>query len=279
MRRLLITAAGAAAAIVLLAFLVYFFIPDRQLEGVVTRGAESAGLTFTAKKFGKSLLPVGITATGVSIGTGKGTLLTADTLKLRLRLLPLLLGKVEIGYRLQIGAGQVRGELFPRGNGKSTLAVQAVKLEDLPFFPLVTGAQVKGELNASGFLGSRQRSATGELQVEVKKADLRGIRIGETPLPDAAYDNVRGALKISGGKASLESLTLQGEGLYVRLKGDLPASSPLAAAPLNLTLELMPKPDFLEKQKFVFLLLTKYQSSPGHYQIPIRGTVGKPAIQ
>jgi hypothetical protein len=41
----------------------------------------------------------------------------------------------------------------------------------------------------------------------------------------------------------------------------------------------MPKPGFLESQKFVFLLLTKYLTTPGHYQIPVRGTLAKPVIQ
>ena len=86
-------------------------------------------------------------------------------------------------------------------------------------------------------------------------------------------------VRAGDGAIKLESFTLEGEGLYVRLKGGLPLTMPLGAAPLNLTLELMPKPEFLERQKFVFLLLTKYLTSPGHYEIPIRGTLAKPAIQ
>jgi len=35
----------------------------------------------------------------------------------------------------------------------------------------------------------------------------------------------------------------------------------------------------MEKQKYVFLLLAKYLISPGAYQIPIRGTLAKPAFQ
>jgi hypothetical protein len=41
---------------------------------------------------------------------------------------------------------------------------------------------------------------------------------------------------------------------------------------------MMPKPAFLERQKFVFLLLTKYQSSPGAYSVPIHGTLAHPAL-
>lgn len=277
MRRYVTAAAGIVAAIILVVVLTSLFIPDRTLEGIVARGMESQGFTFTARRFGKAF-PVGIKAAGVDIGTSNGTILKVDAGTVRLNLFPLLAGKVNLSYRLKIGAGEVNGTLSVRGGGTTTITARGVRLEDIPFFATVTGAEVKGELGARGQLTRKQAAAAGELQVEVTRADLRGIKIGETPLPDAGYDSVRGAFKIGGGKITLESFTLQGEGLYVRLKGDLPFSSPLSSAPLNLTLEMMPKPDFLERQKFVFLLLTKYQSSPGHFEIPIRGTLAKPSL-
>jgi len=40
----------------------------------------------------------------------------------------------------------------------------------------------------------------------------------------------------------------------------------------------MPKPEFLEKQKLVFLLLAKFMSAPGVYRVPIKGTMLKPEI-
>lgn len=277
-RRLLSIAAVSAAVVALFAFLTLLFIPGRVLRDAVTRGAESAGLTFTAARFGKAF-PFGVRAQGVTIGNDRGPILRADRAVVRLALLPLLTGRVKVAGTLGIGPGEVKGEFFLRGGGTSTIAAHGIKLEDIPFFVTVTGARVKGNATLQGMLTGRPAAATGALQVEVTNADLRGVKIGETPLPDAGFDTVRGALKVGGGRITLESFTLQGEGLYVRLKGDLPVTAPLAAAPLNLTLELMPKPEFLEQQKFVFLLLTKYQSSPGHYQVPIRGVLGKPAIQ
>jgi hypothetical protein len=59
------------------------------------------------------------------------------------------------------------------------------------------------------------------------------------------------------------------------LSGEVPLS---ASAPLELILELMPKAEFLERQKFVFLLLLNYLDSPGHYRIPVRGTLAKPQV-
>jgi hypothetical protein len=43
-------------------------------------------------------------------------------------------------------------------------------------------------------------------------------------------------------------------------------------------LEIMPKPEFLEKQKLVFMLLARFMTSPGVYTVPIRGTLLKPVI-
>jgi type II secretion system protein N len=86
-------------------------------------------------------------------------------------------------------------------------------------------------------------------------------------------------IALNGGDATIESFTLQGDGLYVRLKGNIRPGPSLAAAPLEITMELMPKPDFLEKQKFVFLLLAKYLDTPGHYRIPVRGSLGKPVME
>jgi len=117
------------------------------------------------------------------------------------------------------------------------------------------------------------------LRLWAKEAVLNGVKIGETPLPDASYENIQGLYRLKGSRGTLETLSLQGSGIYVRLKGEIPFVEPTASAPLNLTLELMPKPAFLESQKFVFLLLAKYLTTPGHYTIPIRGTLAKPMIQ
>ena len=271
-------AIGVPAALILLVIFVIAFIPDRELQGVAARALAQSGYTLQAAHFGMAL-PLGIKARNLEIADERGILLRLDEAAVRLRLLPLLTGKVSFGYRAGIGRGEVRGDLsLLRGAGME-VAISHLRLEDIPFFPAATGARLKGDLQAQGSFRGRGAAARGEARLEVKGMELAGVKIGEMPLPDASYDTVRGALKVAGGKVVLESATLQGEGLFVRLKGDFPVMTPVGAAPLNLTLELMPKPEFMEKQKFVFLLLTKYLDSPGHYQVPIRGVLAKPAVQ
>jgi type II secretion system protein N len=223
--------------------------------------------------------PIGIKARDLEISDNRGSLIKLDRVSARISLASLCIGRVVVHYRAEIGNGTLEGDVSTQQNGRFSLSLDGVQLEDIPFFESVAEARVKGELNARASLQGAKGKQTGELQLWVKSAALGGVKISGMPLPDAAYDTIQGMCRVGNSKVSLESFTMQGKGLYVRLKGDMPVTAPLGAAPLNLTLELMPKPEFLESQKFVFLLLTKYLSSPGHYQIPVRGTLAKPVIQ
>ncbi|HEX9022366.1 MAG TPA: type II secretion system protein GspN [Geobacteraceae bacterium] len=269
---------GIPAALIVFVTCVIIFIPAAELKGIAERAAAGAGYTFRVAEFGKAL-PLGIKARGVEIGDERGPLFRADEAVVRLRLLPLLLGKLSVGFRAEVGKGSVTGDYSTSSGGEASIEIDHLRLEDIPFFPTATGATMKGELRGEGRFKGKGNTTRGDGRLEVRGMELAGVKIGEMPLPDASYDTVRGAMKITGGKVVLESFTLQGAGLYVRIKGDFPVITPLGAAPLNLTLELMPKPDFMEKQKFVFLLLTKYLTSPGAYQIPVKGTLAKPSIQ
>lgn len=270
--------AGILVGSVLFLALTALLIPSGELLGLVNRQLAREGYELQAKTFSLAF-PVGLKGTGLELRSDKGAVLKADRLAVRLQLLPLLTGRVKVSLAAGIGSGSVNGVATLVKTRQLQLEASGVSLEEVPFFVSVTGAQVKGLLSLKGDVQSRAGATTGTLQLEVKGADLRGVKLGEMPLPDATYQTVQGMLRFTGNKASLESFSLQGESLFVRLKGDTPLMAPMAAAPLNLTLELMPKPDLLEKQKFVFLLLTKYLDSPGHYLIPVRGILGKPLIQ
>lgn len=275
MRRGLYMAVGVPVALCILLVLTVCFTPARELQGLVVRALASEGYTFRSASFGKAF-PLGLTARTMEIGDERGPLFRADTATVRLKLLPLFLGDIKVTVRARIGNGQIEGAWSRRNGGE--LHATDVRLEDIPFFPTATGATAKGVMRVDADLRGTLNARRGEIKLDVKGAELAGIKIGGTPLPDAGYRQVQGMLRIAGSKATLESFSLEGEELYVRLKGDVPIVTPLANAPLNLTLELMPKPDFLERQKFVFLLLAKHLTSPGRYEIPIKGTLSRPAL-
>jgi type II secretion system protein N len=276
-RRRLLLAAGIAGACLLLPILTFLLVPDGTLQDLASRLLARQGYTLSAARFGKAL-PLGITATDLEISVDKGPLVRFNKAAFHLRLLPLLTGRVTFRCRCDIGAGRVSGDISPLDQAFS-IDARGVKLEDIPFFQSVTGAQVKGMLQLEGNFHLKGKSAGGDLRLEVENMNLAGVKVGGTPLPDADFSAVRGMVRGKNGLVNLESFTLQGEGLYIRLKGTFPITTPPTAAPLNLTLEMMPNPDFLEQQKMVFLLLAKYLVSPGVYSIPIRGTLARPLIQ
>jgi type II secretion system protein N len=276
-RRRLILAAAIAGAIFLFPLLTFVMVPASTLQDLSSRMLQKEGYTLRAARFGKAL-PFGLTATDLEISSAKGPLVRLNKATLRLRLLPLLTGKVTLDCRFEIGSGRVEGYVSPFDR-EFRIDAREVKLEDIPFFRSVTGSEVRGVLQLEGGLRLKEKGAGGELRLEVRNMNLAGVKVGGVPLPDADFSTVRGMLQEKNSQVTLESFTLQGEGLYVRLKGNFPLTTPLTAAPLNLTLEMMPKPDFLEQQKLVFLLLAKYLVSPGAYSIPIKGTLAKPLIQ
>lgn len=269
--------AGAVLLLFLTLLLTVLFIPDPELQALAGRALQREGYTLHAAKFGK-VFPLGVRAEGLEIADRRGPLLTAREATLHLRLLPLLAGRVEVAGEAAIGGGHADGGYSLR-DGAADFKLTGISLEELPFIQTVTGAKAKGAARLTGHWKGKGTALSGELRLEIRGANVAGVKIGELPLPDADYTRVQGMVRGGGGAIAVESFTLEGEGLYARLKGNLPQTAPIGAAPLNLTLELMPQPEFLEKQKFVFLLLAKYLTTPGRYEIPIRGTLAKPLIQ
>lgn len=265
-----------AGSIVFL-FLTTLFVPAQVLLNAANRGISPYGLTLSAASFSKSL-PLGIKGVGITLSSASGELLKVRKGRLTLDLLPLLTGKLSFSTDAEIGSGTFVASVSLLRSPATHIAVKNVRMEDIPFFQSVAGMKAGGILSGIVETTGAVAKAKGYVQLEVQGADLSGIKVGEMPLPDASYRTVQGMIRISGGQGTIESFTLQGDELYVRLKGGLPFADPLPATPLDLSLEIMPKPALLEKQKLVFLLLLKYQDAPGHYLIPVKGTLGKPQI-
>ena len=265
---------GIFALVCLFPLLVIFFIPAEQIQAIVQKALAQQGYTFTAGRFGKAF-PLGISASDVTIADSRGPLVKFDRFNLRPAFIPLLTGNLALSANASVGSGTIAALWRSGTSGGISADISGLRLEQVPFFRTAAGATVKGILRGEARLTGGTPRMNGVIKLEVKGAELSELKIGEMPLPAVSDETIQGMLRVRDGRGRVESLTFEGSGLYARLSGEVPLS---ASAPLDLILELMPKADFLEKQKFVFLLLVRFLDSPGHYRIPVRGTLAKPSL-
>jgi type II secretion system protein N len=193
-------------------------------------------------------------------------------------LLPLFVGRVVVYGGATLGKGKFEVRYALNGKTALDLDIDGVSLAEIPFFKSVLGAKTAGNLRSQGTLHRSVKGVSGDLKLEVKQLEFSGVKLGAFPLPDATNLKTQGMVRVSDGKVRLESFTLEGDGIYMRLSGNLPSGENAGISPLAMNLEIMPKPEFLEKQKLVFMLLAKFMTAPGVYTVPIRGTLLKPTI-
>jgi len=264
------------ATVILFVIFCYLLFPTARIDAVIGQVLSRQGLTVTPAVH-KTLLP-GLAWDNLLLSSEHGVLLRSERFGIRPLLLPLFIGRAVISGGATIGKGRLDFRYALNGKAALDLEADGIALAEIPFFKNVLGAKAAGNLWSRGLLQRGPKGLSGDLRLEVKQLEFSGVKLGVFPLPDAANLKTQGMIKVVDGKARLESFTLEGDGLYMRLSGDLPSGASAAVTPINMSLQIMPKPEFLEKQKLVFMLLAKFMSSPGVYTVPIRGTLLKPVI-
>lgn len=269
---LIISLAGVLA----LPPLTLLFIPDAVVHQAVRQALATKGIKLQAEKI-TTALPFGISATRLTVSDTAATWVTLDHVSLQLRLLPLLSGKIAANLSATTGAGKLTGSvtLLPRLQGN--LQIKNLELSSFPLLATASGGAIDGTTQIDLTLSSTTAAAVtdGTARLLVRNVRLRGVRISNIPLPDVSFPELRGIVKIKGQTVVIDNLALQGNGIYLRLGGTL---SVAAGSPLNLNLELMPGAEFMEQQKTVFLFMLPYQVSPGHFKLPIAGTLANPQL-
>ena len=269
--------AGVAAAVVALFVLFsYLLFPTARIDAILVQVLVRQGLTLTPAVH-KTFLP-GLAWDDMLLSSEQGPLLSCQRLQIRALLLPLVTGRAVVAGKATIGTGHLETRYALNGKTALDLAAEGISLADIPFFKSVLGAKTAGTLWSQGRLQRGAKGLSGDLKLEIQRLEFSGVKLGAFPLPDATNLKAQGMVRVTDSKARLESFTLEGDGVYMRLSGDLPTGADAAVTPLNMSLQIMPKPDFLEKQKLVFMLLAKFMSAPGIYTVPIRGTLIKPLV-
>lgn len=276
-KRLLRVVFLCLAAMALFVALVYLFFPASIVDSQIQSYLAPQGLSLS-KPCRKGVLP-GVVWRDTVLTASQGELVRFNRLGIRPLLLPLVTtGRIVVGAEAETAGGTFSLRYGVTGKEGLRLAGDGIRLDQLPLFKSVVGADAVGKLWLDGALTPGPNGLSGEIRLEVKELGLTGVNLGGFPLPVLSRMRLQGLVRVTGNRARLESFTLQGEGLYLRLSGELPGGPEPMTKPLNLTLEVMPTPSFMEQQRLVFLLMARFAVSPGVYRLPVRGTLLKPEV-
>ncbi|QOX78396.1 type II secretion system protein GspN [Trichlorobacter lovleyi] len=269
--------AAALAGLLLVMMLAVWFISDRSLDQALRERLEPQGLTLQARNL-RTTIPFALAADQLTIGDLNGAWLTVEQFRLRLQLLPLLTGRVRLSLSGQSGSGSLRGSfsVYPLKKRSGSIRIAGLELASIPLLTSKLGGQLRGTARLDLDFATQQNGLlAGTAKLQIAALGLKGASIAGMSLPDLTVQEARGLVTTSGPRITVDSLAMQGDGIYLRLTG---STSITPNAPLNLSLQLMPTAEFLERQKSIFLLMMLYQTAPGSYTLPISGTIASPQL-
>lgn len=227
----------------------YVAIPDPLIPRLIAAQAEKLGVAAEIRGFKKGPL-LDFRAKGLVIKNGGAELLSIEGISGRINPLKLPALTLNVLFSGSACRGSVRGEFFfaaglASGRKKVNAHLEEMRIEDIP--PLAQ-AGVKGVLEGNLLLEGKRGTFI------FKIAQMEGF-----PLD---FKSSNGVLELAPEAVVLRSVSLEGDGLYARLKGRIKGGL------YELTAELMP-----QKEIRGLALMRRYEASPGYYVIPLSGSL------
>lgn len=163
-----------------------------------------------------------------------------------------------LGIDCSLHGGEVKGVIGLTDNSATEISGHGLQVRDIPFLGRIG---IRGEGNLSGHLSFDK--GEGEATFAIEETKLGGLSFGAVILPLNLFQNIRGAFRIKEGIAEVRSFTMEGDGVYARLKGRITQGG------LDMTVELMTDASFRSETVFR-QVLEQYEVSPGYYVMPLK---------
>lgn len=156
----------------------------------------------------------------------------------------------------QVGQGRMRGAAgSERGGVTATVHGEHI---DVGSLPILAQSGIYGEGNLA--FDFRWQESEGEIVFSIGEARLSGVFAGNSAVPLNFFKSVKGLLTL-GDTITVNFLALEGQGLYVRVKGEIREGG------LDGRAEVMVNASF-PQYPLLQPLLERYIVSPGYYVIP-----------
>ena len=223
-------------------------LSKNNLQGEITGFKKGLFFSFTSQNF--------------ILKKSDNTLLSLDNVVGKINPLSLFLMKPPLTFHGDISGGKITGEVnLLRGKNHVNVNIDNANVDGIPLFR-VMGLGGKGTLSGEFSL----RKGTGNLKFSIKDAQFESTSFSGVIIPVNMFQIAQGAMTIDSNVVHISSLSLQGDGIYARVKGNIKKNV------MDLTLELMQDSSSADKSSLL-LFLENYKVSPGYYVIPIKGNV------
>jgi len=190
-------------------------------------------------------------------GRGEGpALVVVENLDITPDMLSFLKLSPRFNFSGQVGQGRMRGAAG-RERGDLTATVHGEHI-DVGSLPILEQSGIYGE--GSLTFDFRWIESRGEIVFSIDEARLSGVFAGNSAVPLNFFKSVKCLLTLEN-TITVNSLTMEGPGIYVRMKGEIREGR------LNGRAEVMVDASF-SQYPLLQPLLERYKVSPGYYIIP-----------
>lgn len=253
-RNILYVLIGAPVFLILLWLIA---IPDdlirKSIEDAVAHSGKNMGLSVNGFKKGIFFT---VHADSLDLKIGGKTALTINDFTGNFS--PRYLTGLQPGFTIKgkIGTGDINGVIKLPLEGK--IRIDRAELRAVPYLK-------QFNMDIYGSVSSNISIKKDIVEIIFNVPDLKiDDSASVVPLLNT-FSRLQGALSLKGNMIKADSISLEGDKGYARLKGNI------AGNVMHLTLELMPAAGKLSTMES--MLIGKYTVSPGYYAVPIEGPV------
>ncbi len=247
-----------AGILVFLVLVWLFAIPvsliQSNIEGVVARSGNS-NMRLTIEGLRKGLF-LNLYADRLDLNIDNRAALTVTEFNGRFTPGYLLYGKLAVRIKGNIADGDLNGVFQYPVNGE--MKIEKAALDKIPYLARF-GIELKG-------------SAYSDIAMDMKAVNIV-FKVPDLSIDEATtiipllhtFRTLQGSVSIIQNRVNVDSVSLEGDKGYARLRGNIINKK------MDLAIELMPDRDKLNALES--MMIGKYIVSPGYYVIPIKGVM------
>lgn len=239
---------------------------------------------------------LGVTARGVTLEDQAGLQVPLEQVSASLHLLPLLVGRQVLGFDAALYGGRATGKTELSGDPRHlSVTLSGIDLARALGARREPGLKLAGTLAGTAELALPARGTeklAGRIDLTVSQAGIAGGQLPMAgmssgfPLPALALGAISAAVKLDGGKATVEKLEARGgdaevvtEGVSVVLQPRLELAPISGKAQLRLRPALWEKPDAAKLRPVAEAALAAARSPDGAYRYQLSGSLGDPLFR